>query len=196
PDSASTARVARSAHHRGVRSAGHQPLSPRRHRHIDQKDRADPANRPLSHHRDQRPAPHPRPRNPQSRPETPPRSRSRWALNSGTSQEELSRWARDHFDIVVVDEFHHAEADTYRRVLDHFVPQNLLGLTATPERADGVDVAAEFFDGRVASELRLWDALGADLWDALGADLLVPFHYFGIADGIDLRGVRFSRGRY
>src|SRR5699024_10851388 len=86
PDSASTARVARSAHHRGVRSAGHQPLSPRRHRHIDQKDRADPANRPLSHHRDQRPAPHPRPRNPQSRPETPPRSRSRWALNSGTSQ--------------------------------------------------------------------------------------------------------------
>src|SRR5699024_11650193 len=102
--------------------------------------------------------------------------------------EELARWARDHFDIVVVDEFHHAEAATYRRVLDHFVPQNLLGLTATPERADGVDVAAEFFDGRVASELRLWDALGADL--------LVPFHYFGIADGIDLRGVRFSRGRY
>lgn len=110
------------------------------------------------------------------------------SIQSIARAEELARWARDHFDIVVVDEFHHAEADTYRRVLDHFVPQNLLGLTATPERADGVDVAAEFFDGRVASELRLWDALGADL--------LVPFHYFGIADGIDLRGVRFSRGRY
>ncbi|MEE1650240.1 DUF3427 domain-containing protein [Brachybacterium sp. J144] len=101
---------------------------------------------------------------------------------------ELERWARDHFDIIVMDEFHHAEAATYRKVLDYFTPRELLGLTATPERADGVDVAQAFFDGRVASELRLWDALSADL--------LVPFHYFGIADGVDLRGVRFARGSY
>ncbi|HIY23764.1 MAG TPA: DUF3427 domain-containing protein [Candidatus Brachybacterium merdigallinarum] len=101
---------------------------------------------------------------------------------------ELERWARDHFDIIVIDEFHHAEAATYRKVLNYFTPRELLGLTATPERADGVDVAQAFFDGRIASELRLWDALSADL--------LVPFHYFGIADGVDLSGVRFTRGAY
>lgn len=110
------------------------------------------------------------------------------SIQSIAQADELEQWAKDHFDIVVIDEFHHAEAATYRRVLDHFEPRELLGLTATPERADGVDVAATFFEGRIASELRLWDALGADL--------LVPFHYFGIADGVDLRGVRFSRGRY
>ncbi|MDN5600397.1 MAG: DUF3427 domain-containing protein, partial [Brachybacterium sp.] len=110
------------------------------------------------------------------------------SIQSIARTDELHHWAQDHFDVVVIDEFHHAEAATYRRVLDHFTPRELLGLTATPERADGVDVAAAFFDGRIASELRLWDALGADL--------LVPFHYFGLADDVDLRGIRFSRGRY
>jgi superfamily II DNA or RNA helicase len=93
----------------------------------------------------------------------------------------------DAFDVVVIDEFHHAEAATYRRLLDHLQPRELLGLTATPERADGVDVRS-FFDGRTAAELRLWDALSGDL--------LCPFHYFGIADGTDLRGIEWSRGRY
>lgn len=91
------------------------------------------------------------------------------------------------FEIVVIDEFHHAEAKTYRRILDHLTPRELLGLTATPERADGMDVRS-FFDGRTAVELRLWDALGADL--------LVPFHYFAVADGTDLRGISWTRGRY
>jgi superfamily II DNA or RNA helicase/HKD family nuclease len=93
----------------------------------------------------------------------------------------------DAFDVVVIDEFHHAEARTYRRILDHLRPAELLGLTATPERADGIDVRS-FFDGRTAAELRLWDALGADL--------LCPFHYFAVADGTDLRSVKWSRGRY
>lgn len=94
----------------------------------------------------------------------------------------------DAFDVVVVDEFHHAQAPTYRRLLDHLQPRELLGLTATPERADGVDVRAAFFNGRTATELRLWDALGKDL--------LCPFHYFAVADGTDLRRVSWSRGRY
>ena len=93
----------------------------------------------------------------------------------------------DAFEIVVIDEFHHAEARTYRRVLDHLQPAELLGLTATPERADGVDVRS-FFGGRTAAELRLWDALGADL--------LCPFHYFVAADGTDLRALAWSRGGY
>jgi superfamily II DNA or RNA helicase/HKD family nuclease len=94
---------------------------------------------------------------------------------------------RDHFDVVVVDEFHHAEARTYRRLLDQLQPRELLGLTATPERTDGADVRA-YFDGRSAFELRLWDALNADL--------LVPFHYFGVHDDVDLSGVEWKRGSY
>ncbi len=93
----------------------------------------------------------------------------------------------DAYDVVVIDEFHHAEAATYRRLLDRLTPRELLGLTATPERADGVDVRT-FFDGRTAAELRLWEALGADL--------LCPFHYFVVADHTDLRKVGWSRGRY
>lgn len=92
-----------------------------------------------------------------------------------------------HFEVVVVDEFHHAEAKTYRRLLEHLEPTELLGLTATPERNDGVDVR-EFFGGRIAAELRLWDALEADL--------LVPFHYFGVADDTDLTGITWRRGAY
>ena len=91
------------------------------------------------------------------------------------------------FDIVVIDEFHHAEAASYRRLLDHVEPMELLGLTATPERADGVDVR-EFFGGRVAAELRLWEALEQNL--------LCPFHYFGIHDGTDLETVQWKRGGY
>ncbi len=94
----------------------------------------------------------------------------------------------DAFEVIVIDEFHHAAARTYRTMLDHLRPVELLGLTATPERADGTNVADEFFEGRIASELRLWDALDADL--------LCPFHYFAIADGTDLRGVPWRGGHY
>lgn len=93
----------------------------------------------------------------------------------------------DAFDVVVVDEFHHAEAPTYRRLIERLQPRELLGLTATPERTDGFDVR-RLFGGRTASELRLWDALGADL--------LCPFHFFVVADGTDLSQVSWVRGRY
>ena len=93
----------------------------------------------------------------------------------------------DAFEVVVVDEFHHASAASYQRLLNRLTPRELLGLTATPERADGLDVRA-LFDGRLASELRLWDALGADL--------LCPFHYFAVGDETDLSRVQWSRGRY
>lgn len=92
-----------------------------------------------------------------------------------------------HYDVVVIDEFHHAQAASYRRLLDHVKPLELLGLTATPERGDGVDVRS-FFDGRTAAELRLWDALDQSL--------LCPFHYFGIHDGTDLADVAWKRGSY
>lgn len=95
--------------------------------------------------------------------------------------------AGEHFAVVVVDEFHHAEAATYRALLTHLRPKELLGLTATPERSDGVDVRS-FFDGRTAAELRLWDALEADL--------LCPFHYFGVSDATNLSELEWRRGEY
>lgn len=89
------------------------------------------------------------------------------------------------FDVVIVDEFHHAAAKTYETLLDHLRPKHLLGLTATPERTDGLDVLRWFGD-RTSVELRLWDALEQGL--------LSPFHYYGIHDGTDLSGVRWRRG--
>ena len=90
-----------------------------------------------------------------------------------------------HFDVVVIDEFHHAAAPTYRALLDRLQPRELLGLTATPERTDGFAVQ-DFFDGRIAAELRVWDAIDQQY--------LVPFAYYGIHDGLDLREVPFRRG--
>ncbi|GAA1091912.1 DUF3427 domain-containing protein [Tsukamurella spumae] len=102
-------------------------------------------------------------------------------------QDVLDILDADHFEVIVVDEFHHGAAPTYRRLVDHFAPRELVGLTATPERADGLDVR-EYFGGRIATELRLWDALGAEL--------LCPFHYFGIADGTDLTAIAWKAGKY
>jgi superfamily II DNA or RNA helicase/HKD family nuclease len=91
-----------------------------------------------------------------------------------------------HFDVVIVDEFHHAEAPTYRALLEHLGPRELLGLTATPERADGLNLL-HWFDDRIAAELRLWDAIDQHR--------LVPFTYYGIADHLDYRQVPWQRGR-
>ncbi|WP_286260026.1 DUF3427 domain-containing protein [Streptomyces graminofaciens] len=102
--------------------------------------------------------------------------------------QRLEQLAPEHFDIIVIDEFHHATARTYRRVIDHFKPKQLLGLTATPERMDGLNVQNEFFDGRIAAEMRLWEALENDL--------LCPFHYFGIPDGTTLTNLGWQKGAY
>jgi superfamily II DNA or RNA helicase/HKD family nuclease len=95
-----------------------------------------------------------------------------------------------YFNMIIVDEFHHSAAPTYRRLLEHFDPDELLGLTATPERTDGQERAMldTFFAGRFAAELRLWDAIDEGM--------LCPFQYFGVHDDVDLSKLRWSRGRY
>jgi superfamily II DNA or RNA helicase len=97
---------------------------------------------------------------------------------------DLGHLEPDRFDVVIVDEFHHAASDSYDRLLNHLRPAELLGLTATPERADGRPILG-WFDHRIAAELRLWDAIDQHY--------LTPFEYFGIHDGADLRGVPWSR---
>ncbi len=101
--------------------------------------------------------------------------------------ERLAKFGPSDFDVIIVDEFHHAKAASYDRLLKKLKPKVLLGLTATPERADGKSVL-EWFDGRIASEIRLWEALDHSL--------LCPFQYFGVGGAPDLRGVKWSRGRY
>lgn len=90
-----------------------------------------------------------------------------------------------HFDVIVVDEFHHAAAVSYERLLTRLQPAELLGLTATPERSDNLPVL-HWFGDRIAAELRLWDAIEQHR--------LVPFSYFGIADNLDLRDIPWRRG--
>ncbi len=100
----------------------------------------------------------------------------------------LERCAASEFDYLVVDEFHHAAAPSYRKLLDALSPSFLLGLTATPERADGHDVVA-LCDYNIAYEIRLLEAIKND-W-------LMPFHYFGIADEtVDYEPVPWRNGRF
>ncbi len=102
-------------------------------------------------------------------------------------KQRLLSLAPDAYDVVIVDEFHHAAAPTYEALLDHLKPKWLLGLTATPERADGKSIL-DRFEGRIAAESRLWDALDQNL--------LSPFQYFVLHDETDLSHVDFKRGRY
>lgn len=99
----------------------------------------------------------------------------------------LHALAPDHFRYVVVDEFHHAEASSYKRLLDHVEPKHLLGLTATPERGDGLDVL-KHFGGEATAEIRLPDAIDRRL--------LSPFQYFGVSDSEDLSQLEWKRGGY
>lgn len=120
--------------------------------------------------------------------ETPRQWRHVFASIQSLHHLDTTRLEPERFDIVYVDEFHHAEAPTYQRLLEHLQPKVLVGLTATPERTDGGNVRDRFFDGRCAFEMRLWDALDQQL--------LAPFHYFGVADGTDLSSLEWQRGGY
>lgn len=85
----------------------------------------------------------------------------------------LDNFAKDHFDYIIIDETHRSGADTYLRLIDHFEPKFLLGMTATPERTDGNDIF-RLFDHNIAYEIRLSKAMDEEM--------LSSFHYFGVAD--------------
>src|SRR5690606_25988063 len=92
-----------------------------------------------------------------------------------------------YYDYIVIDEVHHIAASSYRSVIDYFKPEIFLGLTATPERHDGVDILSDFC-GVIAAEIRLPEAINQRH--------LSPFQYFAIDDDTDLRNISWSRGRY
>ncbi len=85
----------------------------------------------------------------------------------------LSQFDPKAFDYILIDEVHKAGASSYRKVIDYFKPQFMLGMTATPERTDDFNIY-QLFDYNVAYEIRLQEALEEDM--------LCPFHYFGVTD--------------
>jgi superfamily II DNA or RNA helicase/SAM-dependent methyltransferase len=100
----------------------------------------------------------------------------------------LERFAPDHFDYIVVDEFHHAAAPTYRRLLAYFKPQFLLGLTATPDRSDQSDILTLCDDNLVFT---------CGLFQGIEAKLLTPFHYHGIFDeSVNYKEIPWKQGRF
>lgn len=85
----------------------------------------------------------------------------------------LSLFDRDEFDYILIDEVHHAGAETYQKIMNYFQPKFYLGMTATPDRNDDFNVF-KLFNYNVAYEIRLPQALEEDM--------LCPFHYVGISD--------------
>jgi superfamily II DNA or RNA helicase len=99
----------------------------------------------------------------------------------------LTEIGADLFDYVVIDEFHHAGASTYKELIERLKPKFLLGLTATPQRADGADLLA-LCDGNLVFE--------AGLRKGLAERLLVPFRYYGLMDGVDYEQIPWRSGRF
>ena len=109
------------------------------------------------------------------------------SIQTFNSQDFTAKTAPDFYDYIVVDEFHHAAAPTYQKLLSYYQPQILLGLTATPERMDGKSVLP-YFSNRIAAEIRLPEAIDRKL--------LCPFQYFGVTDTVDLNTLKWSAGGY
>ena len=102
-------------------------------------------------------------------------------------QDHLQKFRPDEFDLIIIDEFHHAAANSYTKVIDYFSPSFLLGLTATPERTDGKDIFA-LCDGNVAYEIHFIEAIRHG-W-------LSPFKYFGVKDDIDYTQIKWLGRKY
>lgn len=97
-------------------------------------------------------------------------------------------FSKDYFDYIIVDEFHHAVSNNYKKIIDYFIPKFLLGLTATPERLDSKDVFA-LCDYNMVYEVRLKDAISKG-W-------LVPFRYYGIYDEtVNYEDIDYKNGKY
>ena len=109
------------------------------------------------------------------------------SIQTFNSQDFTAKTTKEFYDYIIVDEFHHAAAPTYQKLLAYYQPCILLGLTATPERMDGKSVLP-YFNNRIAAEIRLPEAIDRKL--------LCPFQYFGVTDTVDLDGLKWSAGGY
>lgn len=102
--------------------------------------------------------------------------------------EIFSKLPADYYDYIVIDEAHHMAANSYQQIINYFKPKILLGLTATPERMDGISLLPDF-DNHISAEIRLPKALNEGL--------LTPFQYLCISDNTDLRDeTLWAGGKY
>lgn len=108
------------------------------------------------------------------------------SIPSFNTRKLIEQYPSDYWDIVILDEAHHGEATSYRQIFE-LTPKILLGLTATPERADGIDIGKDF-DFPAAADIRLPEALERKL--------LCPFHYYAVSDNVDYTGIKWARGKY
>ncbi|MGM0840258.1 MAG: DEAD/DEAH box helicase family protein [Bacillota bacterium] len=102
-------------------------------------------------------------------------------------QKHIKSFSPEHFDLVIIDEFHHAAANTYRKVLNYFKPEFLLGITATPDRNDNRDIYA-ICEGNLAYRI--------DFLQAIGHGWLSPFNYYGVYDETDYSQLTWLGSRY
>lgn len=109
------------------------------------------------------------------------------SIQTFNSQSFTEKTTADFYDYIIVDEFHHAAAPSYQKLLSYYQPKILLGLTATPERMDGKTIMP-YFNDRIAAEIRLPEAIDRKL--------LSPFQYFGVTDSIDLDKLKWAAGGY
>lgn len=109
------------------------------------------------------------------------------SIQTFNSQNFTEKTTAEFYDYIVVDEFHHAAAPTYQKLMTYYQPKILLGLTATPERMDGKSILP-YFNSRIAAEIRLPEAIDRKL--------LCPFQYFGVTDTIDLDKLKWAAGGY
>ena len=109
------------------------------------------------------------------------------SIQTFNSQDITRKTTPDFYDYIIVDEFHHAAAPTYQKLLAYYRPRILLGLTATPERMDGKSILP-YFNNRIAVEIRLPEAIDRKL--------LCPFQYFGVTDTVDLDNLKWTAGGY
>ncbi|MBL4951550.1 DUF3427 domain-containing protein [Neobacillus sp. YIM B02564] len=109
------------------------------------------------------------------------------SIQSFNSKRLYEMTSSDYYDFIIIDEFHHAAAESYQRLLHHYQPKILLGLTATPERMDGKNILT-YFDDTISAEMRLTEAINRKL--------LSPFQYFCVTDTVDLSKLKWSRRGY
>lgn len=104
-----------------------------------------------------------------------------------TLRNYYEHFSKDYFDYIVIDEFHHASASSYEKIINYFKSDFLLGLTATPERMDGKDILT-LCDYNLIGEI--------GLKKAMEQDLIVPFHYFGVDDTVNYENIKYINGKY
>jgi len=109
------------------------------------------------------------------------------SIQTLSKQAHLERFGRQQFDYIIVDEFHHASARSYRALIDYFQPKFLLGLTATPERTDGGDLLALCGENLVYR---------CDMVEGIRRGLLAPFAYFGVPDVVDYENIPWRSTRF